>query len=877
MFSRKILLIALFTVFGLAGLVAQASVHAHGTVTDENGNLMPDINIVISAIYSDSTVVFESVNTDANGDYVKDFGSPGPNQTGWVQISMVDCFGATVTQWFTVVPGPNDIVADFVYCENIVIDSCAVYILEEWNPGTIPGLTAYTYANVQVEYQWSNGETTQTIYPNQPGEYCVEVTFPWGCTGSDCYTFTDTIITCYGYISTSNNNDGTYNLQAYASGQAPYTYQWNTGVTTQNINNVPAGTYCVTMTDATGCSFATCVILDPNTCSVAITGNQNIGLTAVGDGVEPITFFWNTGEIGATIFPQSPGTYCVTGVDSAGCSSTACFTWGIFNDSCYVSIVPVYIDSNTVALQAIPGYFNTYVTFLWSTGDSGNLIYPLDPTLQYCVTATSPNGCISTACFDNSQACYAWTDVQYIDTSTAVLTVYTDPIFGWGTNTATYVWSNGDTTQTITVQESGSYCVTVTLSPTCVTESCVYVDFDSLQFSCATWVTQYQDPATNEWYAQAYSWGYGTFSYLWSNGDTNSVTQLNSPNEFLCVTATSTFGCVSEACVDTFFNPCQVYIDIAHFNGGAVLTATSWYGGALNQGTFTWSNGQTGSVLTVVQDGYYCVTFNSFNGCSSTACIQIYINNVDTTCAVYISVVPSPLGIIYTANNWGTPPFTYLWSNGSTEQIQVIDFGDPNVCVTVTDAIGCIATACSFDTINAGVNIINGYVSADSLSQLTAKVFLYSIDANSGEPFELLDSTQTGDYGYYTFSNLANGAYLVKAQLNPGSVGFEQYLPTYHLASTTWEEANPSLIPNWLPITTDIWMQHVTGTPGGGIIGGGVQLHGITAGGGEPRDVAGIPNVEVILKNEAGVLWILSSVHKMEALDSLILLMVHTG
>ncbi|HZV69452.1 MAG TPA: T9SS type A sorting domain-containing protein [Saprospiraceae bacterium] len=850
MFSRKLLLIALFTAFGMAGLMAQANVHAHGNVVDSDGNLMEDINILISAIYSDSTVVFESVNTDPNGDYAVDFPSPGPNLTGWVQISMVDCFGATVAQWFTVVPGPNDIEADFVYCENIVIDSCAVYILEEWNPGALPVLTAYINANVQVEYQWSTGETTQSIIPNQAGIYCVDVIFPWGCVGNDCYSYVDSFNICYGYIFSFLNNDGTYNLLASAGGVAPFTYQWSNGMTTPNLYNVPAGTYCVTMTDATGCSYSTCTVLNPFFCTVAIASDPATNsLTAIGNGVEPITYYWNTGESGQTIYPTIPGVYCVTAYDTTGCSATACIDWGINPDSCFVYIVPVYIDSNTVGLQAIPGF---YGTFLWNTGDTLDVIYPIDPTLEYCVTATDPYGCVSTACYDNSQSCYAWAEVQYIDTNTAVLTVYADPIFGGGTNTVTYLWSNGDTTQTTTVSESGSYCVTATMSSNCVAEACVYVDFDSLQYSCATWVTQFQDPVTNEWFAQAYSWGYGTFSYLWSNGDTNSVTQLNSPNEFLCVTAISSFGCVSEACVDTFFNPCQVYIDIAHFNGGAVLTATSWYGGAVNQGTYTWSNGQTGSVLTVINDGYYCVTFNSFSGCSSTACVQIYINIADTTCGVWVSVVPSPLGIIYTANNWGTPPFTYLWSNGSTEQIQTIDLGDPNVCVTVTDAIGCIATACAFDTISGGSNSINGYVSADSLSELTAKVFLYSVNSNNGEPFELLDSTQTGDYGYYTFNNLANGAYLVKAQLNPGSVGYEQFLPTYHVSSTTWEEANPSLIPNWLPITTDIWMQHVTGTPGGGIIGGGVQEHGIVAGGGEPRDVVGVPNVEVILKNEAG-------------------------
>ncbi|MGB4847489.1 MAG: T9SS type A sorting domain-containing protein [Saprospiraceae bacterium] len=856
MFSRKLLLIALFTAFGMARLIGQQNVHLHGTVTDSNGNLMDSVNVVAYAIYSDSTIVYESLYTDANGHYSLDFAAPQPNVVGTVEVSMVDCFSILVTQFYTVLnSGPFDLQADFVYCANIVIDSCSVYILEESNPGALNSLTAYTFINANVSYLWNTGATTQTIYPQASGVYTVEVAFPWGCTGIDSFYFVlDTFPSCFGYISTAINSDGTYYLQAFDFGTAPFTYLWSTGETSWSINGVLPGTYCVTMTDATACVFSTCVILDdPNVCTVGIFEDPAIGgLTAIGSGVEPITFYWSTGEVGATIYPNAPGTYCVTAVDTTGCSAAACYKYGVFNDSCYVYISVVYVDSNTVALQAFPGIFNGYATYLWNTGDTLDIIYPQDPTFQYCVTATNASGCTASACFDNSQSCYAWVDVQYVDTVTAVLTVFSDPIFGWGSNTATYAWSNGDSTATITVHANGEYCVTATLSSACVTEACVYVDFDSLQYACATWVTQFQDPGTNQWYAQAYSWGYGTFSYLWTNGDTNDITPIATPNEYVCVTATNTFGCVSSACVDTFFNPCQVYIDVSYFNGGAVLTAQSWYGGAINQGTFIWSNGQPGNILTVIQEGTYCVIFNSFNGCSSTACIDVYFNNVDS-CGVYISTEPNPGGVLYTANAWGVPPFMYQWSNGATEESQIIDFGDPNVCVTVTDAVGCVSSACSYDTINGGVNIISGFVFADSLSHLAANVFLFSMNSN-GEPFQLLDSTRTGEYGYYSFSNLANGAYLVKSALIPGTVGFAQYIPTYHLSSTTWEDADPSIIPNWLPYTTDISMKHTTGTPGGGVIGGGVldPHHIVASEGNEPREIVGLPNVEVILKNEAG-------------------------
>jgi hypothetical protein len=46
------------------------------------------------------------------------------------------------------------------------------------------------------------------------------------------------------------------NLNAYgAGGTAPYTYSWNNDVNGQFNNNVPEGTYTVTVTDANGCTM----------------------------------------------------------------------------------------------------------------------------------------------------------------------------------------------------------------------------------------------------------------------------------------------------------------------------------------------------------------------------------------------------------------------------------------------------------------------------------------------------------------------------------------------------------------------------------------------------------------------------------------------
>lgn len=69
--------------------------------------------------------------------------------------------------------------------------------------------------------------------------------------------------------------------------------------------------------------------------------------------------------------------------------------------------------------------------------------------------------------------------------------------------------------------------------------------------------------------------------------------------------------------------------------------------------------------------------------------------NCDVTIASSQSVFDSTL-FTFTATATGTSPFTYMWQpNGATTATTSMNFNNPDVaCVTVTDANGCVATAC---------------------------------------------------------------------------------------------------------------------------------------------------------------------------------------
>jgi hypothetical protein len=103
----------------------------------------------------------------------------------------------------------------------------------------------------------------------------------------------------------------------------------------------------------------------------------------------------------------------------------------------------------------------TGLSYAWNTGSTAGSIVA-DSSQTYTVTVTDGNSCTATADFTltvNPEIIIGWMDTTSIPQN--------DSIMLDAGNWVSYVWSTGDSTQTIYVSASGTYSVTVTDAQGC--------------------------------------------------------------------------------------------------------------------------------------------------------------------------------------------------------------------------------------------------------------------------------------------------------------------------------------------------------------------------------------------------------------------------
>ncbi|NBP06624.1 MAG: T9SS C-terminal target domain-containing protein, partial [Bacteroidetes bacterium] len=127
-------------------------------------------------------------------------------------------------------------------------------------------------------------------------------------------------------------NNGVINLSV-GGGIAPYTYEWSNGANTEDIFNLRAGTYNVTVTDDYGCRETRNYTLSQPAQPIVVNGVVtdadgtlgSVDITVTG-GVPPYRFFWSNNATTEDVTELLPGNYTVTVTDANLCVATSTFT-----------------------------------------------------------------------------------------------------------------------------------------------------------------------------------------------------------------------------------------------------------------------------------------------------------------------------------------------------------------------------------------------------------------------------------------------------------------------------------------------------------------------------------------------------------------------
>lgn len=185
-------------------------------------------------------------------------------------------------------------------------------------------------------YEWSTGASGQFTSGLAVGNYSVSITDAAGCEQTQQFIVNNLNAPAVTAITHNPSchaaNTGTIDLRISA-GSGSYNLLWDNGLTSASLNNLPAGVYGYTVSDANGCTVLGSVTLsEPSPLSInaivnaaAGSGNGSIDLTVSG-GVPGYNYQWSNGATTEDIFALLPYDYSVTVTDANGCTSSQLFT-----------------------------------------------------------------------------------------------------------------------------------------------------------------------------------------------------------------------------------------------------------------------------------------------------------------------------------------------------------------------------------------------------------------------------------------------------------------------------------------------------------------------------------------------------------------------
>lgn len=402
----------------------------------------------------------------------------------------------------------------------------------------------------------------------------------------------------------------------------------------------------------------------------------------------------STSTPGATLSWSVPGQSCLSGspvsFTLANCSTPAFQVTLTASNGCDMDTEtqtvtpaggpsnPLYLNTlirDTVRCNTAPVTLTApggYSSYLWSNGATTQST-SITATGQVTIRVQAVGGCYYTDTAMVTQGSVTTPNLganfSHCPGTTATLNA--------GSGYASYLWSSGATTQTLSVPGAGTFSVTVTSATGCTAADTITVGLHP-QPNANLGPDRTICPGTTT----NLNPGGGFTTYNWSTGAFSTSINVTNPGIYR-VTVTNANGCAD---ADTIV---VSHWTVTAMNAGAAQSVCSGTSATFNATpgftSYLWSNGATTSSITVTSPGTYSVTGTDSHGCTSTGITTLSLLPAPTAnLGPDQSICPGSNATLSPGPGFSA----YAWSTSATTAAIIVS-SPGTYRVTVTNASGC--------------------------------------------------------------------------------------------------------------------------------------------------------------------------------------------
>ncbi|MEQ8325077.1 MAG: gliding motility-associated C-terminal domain-containing protein [Vicingaceae bacterium] len=637
---------------------------------------------------SDTTSVIDTIGAGTYWVLVND--SSGCSKTDTIELNepaqLAVAFGVTLPSCF---------------------NSCDAMVSVQVTGGTAP----YTYA-------WNDpgNQSSPVAFGLCPGYALVTVTDAKNCSFTDSVLVTAPSAIALTPILTNpsclNGDNGNISVSA-SGGQAPFQFSWSNGFKGNSISGLEAGSYTVTAIDANQCVYqGTYILNNPGnpininfnrTLPTCNSGNGSIAAVVTG-GSGNYSFIWNTvpSQTTSTATGLWAGIYAITVTDNiSGCireetvflnnTGGPVLTSSVVNDPC----------PNACQGQATVHTGTGNFSYLWDdkSSQTDSTAFTLCPGVYIVRVTNNTTGCIS---FDtvtvgvdtfrvdvlNSKAvsCFGNCDGSALASAVGGLPPYN------------YSWSTIPPETTPSVQNlcGGIYSITASDSNSCSSLAAVSIhepaalELIPVVLSDATCSGLCDGVASLN-----IQGGSGPYTVYWNGKQGLNIASNLCPGQNLVEVVDRNFCSVIDTIIITGATPIAanavtINPSCGEYNGSISLTPSGGKGPYF----YSWSTGESASVISGLFAGIYSVSITDVNGCSSS--FTFFLNNPNAPLLSFdkntVKCNGDCNGVARVTTIGGVSPFTYRWDHVPISTLDSLTgLCSGNYFVKVTDATGCIA------------------------------------------------------------------------------------------------------------------------------------------------------------------------------------------